>query len=142
MNINILDHIPQRSPFLFIDEVKDQGENFIKTSKKLTGDEDFFKGHFPGNPVMPGVLMCEAAFQTGALLMSLKGMSANSNATAVVTRIQNAKFKNMVKPLDQLQIKVELTEMLGPAAFMKGKITRGTDTIMTIEFACSIVDKI
>jgi 3-hydroxyacyl-[acyl-carrier-protein] dehydratase len=142
MKINIEDHIPQRAPFLFIDDVQSQGENFVITSKKLTGDEDFFKGHFPGNPVMPGVLMCEAVFQTGALLMSLKGMSANANNTAVVTRIQNAKFKNMVKPLDHLHIKVELTEMLGPAAFMKGKITRGDETIMTLDFACSLVDKI
>jgi 3-hydroxyacyl-[acyl-carrier-protein] dehydratase len=141
VNQLILDHIPQREPFLFIEDIVDRGENFITTSKLLTGEEDFFRGHFPGDPVFPGVLMCEAVFQTGALLMSLRGESAAQSKTALVTRVQGAKFKNMARPQDLLHITVEFVEMLGPAAFMKGKITAQNKTIMTIEFAATLVEK-
>lgn len=136
----ILENIPQREPFLFIEEIVDRTENSITTSKKLTGDEDFFRGHFPGRPVFPGVLMCEAVFQTGALLMALRGQAAENSKTALVTRIQGCKFKNMAKPGDHLHITVDFVEMLANAAFMKGKITTDGKTIMTIEFAATIVD--
>lgn len=135
----ILANIPQREPFLFIEEIVDRTEDSITTSKTLTGDEDFFMGHFPGRPVFPGVLMCEAVFQTGALLMSLKGQSAGDSKTAVVSRIQNAKFKNMAKPGDTLLITVDFVESLANASFMKGKITANGKTVMSIEFAATLV---
>jgi 3-hydroxyacyl-[acyl-carrier-protein] dehydratase len=136
----ILENIPQREPFLFIENIVDRSENTITTSKLLTGEEDFFRGHFPGRPVFPGVLMCEAVFQTGALLMALKGEGADNNKTALVTRVQNAKFKNMARPGDNLLITVDFVEMLANAAFMKGKIKVAEKTIMTIEFAATLVE--
>ncbi len=136
----ILENIPQRDPFLFIENIVDRSEDSITTSKMLTGEEDFFKGHFPGRPVFPGVLMCEAVFQTGALLMSLKGAGAGLTKTALVTRIQGCKFKNLAKPGDHLMITVNFVEMLANASFMKGKITADGKTIMTIEFAATIVE--
>ena len=136
----IKQYIPQREPFLFIESVVDRTENSITTTKKLTGEEDFFKGHFPSAPVFPGVLMCEAVFQTGALLMALKGESSNATKKALVTRIQGAKFKNMATPGDELFITVDFIEMLANAAFMKGKIKANDKTIMTIEFAATVVD--
>lgn len=136
----ILANIPQREPFLFIEKIVDRSENTITTSKLLTGKEDFFQGHFPGSPVFPGVLMCEAVFQTGALLMALKGQAAGGNKKALVTRIQGAKFKNMAKPGDELHITVDFVEMMANAAFMKGKITANNKTIMSIEFAATIVE--
>lgn len=136
----ILDNIPQRDPFLFIEKIVDRTENSITVSKKLTGEEDFFRGHFPGRPVFPGVLMCEAVFQTGALLMALKGEAAGNSKTALVTRIQSTKFKNLAKPGDLLNITVDFVEMLSNAAFMKGKITCEGKTVMTIEFAATLVE--
>lgn len=136
----ILNNIPQREPFLFIENIIERSENSITTSKKLTGEEDFFRGHFPGRPVFPGVLMCEAVFQTGALLMALKGEGADNSKTALVTRVQNAKFKNMAKPGDLLMITVDFVEMLANASFMKGKIKADGKTIMTIEFAATIIE--
>lgn len=136
----ILENIPQREPFLFIEGIADRTENSITTTKKLTGEEDFFRGHFPGRPVFPGVLMCEAVFQTGALLMALKGQGAGNSKTAVVSRIQSTKFKNIARPGDTLNITVDFVESLANAAFMKGKITADGKTIMTIEFAATLVD--
>lgn len=136
----ILKHIPQREPFLFIENIIERSENSITTSKRLTGEEDFFRGHFPGRPVFPGVLMCEAVFQTGALLMALKGQGAGNTKTALVSRIQSTKFKNMAKPGDLLHITVDFIESLANAAFMKGKITADGKTIMTIEFAATLVE--
>ena len=136
----ILANIPQREPFLFIEKIVDQTTDSITTSKLLTGEEDFFRGHFPGAPVFPGVLMCEAVFQTGALLMALRGEGAGSTKTALVTRIQGAKFKNMARPGDELFITVDFVEMLANAAFMKGKITANNKTVMTIEFAATLVE--
>lgn len=136
----ILANIPQREPFLFIEKIVQRTPDSITTSKLLTGKEDFFKGHFPGAPVFPGVLMCEAVFQTGALLMALRGEGAGSTKTALVTRIQGAKFKNMARPGDELLITVDFVEMLANAAFMKGKITANSKTVMTIEFAATLVE--
>lgn len=128
--------IPQREPFLFVDKINEIGENKIITSLTLTGEEDFFKGHFPGNPIMPGVLLQEAIFQTGALLMSQK----SGSGLGVVTRVQNAKFKNMVRPHDELIMEVELVEQLANASFMKGKTTVNGKAVLVIEFAVASVE--
>ncbi len=135
----LLKYIPQRPPFLLLDGVVDESETQVVTEKKLTGEEDWFKGHFPGNPVMPGVLMCEAVFQSGAYLMARRGEEASQGKTAVVTRIQGAKFKNMAKPGDTLTITVDFVELIMNAAFMKGKVTADGKLIMSIEFAAAIV---
>ena len=127
--------IPQREPFLFVDKILSEEENKIITGLTLTGEEDFFKGHFPGNPIMPGVLLQEALFQTGALLMSKK----SGGGLGVVTRVQNAKFKNMVRPLDELVMEVELIEQVSNASYMKGKTTVNGKVVLVIEFAVASV---
>lgn len=139
MNTEILNRIPQRDPFLFIDELIDRTEKSVTTKRKVTGQEECFKGHFPGNPIFPGVLLCEAAFQSGALLMSYIMEGGLTGKTAVVSRIQSAKFKQMVTPGDELTIHVELIELLGSAAFMKSKITSNNKVALQIEFACTLV---
>ena len=68
---DILAAIPQRPPFLFVDKVIAREGNSITTQRTLREDEFFFQGHFPGNPMMPGVLLCEVCFQTGAILMGV-----------------------------------------------------------------------
>ncbi len=132
---DILDVIPQRPPFLFVDKIIERSESTIKTTLQVTGNEDFFKGHFPGNPIMPGVLLQEALFQTGAALMA----GREGGGLGVVTRVQNAKFKNMVKPGDLLEMEVELTESISNAHFMKGTTKVAGKTVLVIEFAVASV---
>jgi 3-hydroxyacyl-[acyl-carrier-protein] dehydratase len=125
---------------LLVDRVTEfEAGVYLKGYKNITFNEPQFTGHFPNNPVMPGVLMCEAVFQTGAYLMARRGEKTQTGQTAVVTRIQNAKFKNMAKPGDRLVIKVDFVEMLANAAYMKGKVTVENKTILTIEFAAALV---
>lgn len=131
----ITDLIPQRPPFLFVDKVVERSEKNIKTVFNVTGDEDFFKGHFPGNPIMPGVLLQEALFQSGAALMA--GMAGGG--LGVVTRVQNAKFKNMVRPGDVLDMEVELTESISNAHYMKGTTKVAGKTVLVIEFAVASI---
>ena len=142
MNVDkeILNRIPQKEPFLFIEKILDRTDNSILANLELTGEEDFFKGHFPGNPIMPGVLMCEACFQTGALLMSYQFDEGLSNKTAVVSRINNTKFRSMVKPGDTLEISVNLTERLDNAAYMKGQIKSNGKKVLNIDFAVTLVE--
>lgn len=134
---NIVDLIPQRPPFLFVDKIINLQEKKINTVLTLTGQEDFFKGHFPGNPIMPGVLLQEALFQSGAALMA--GNSADRSGLGVVTRVQNAKFKNMVRPGDTLEMEVELTESISNASYMKGTTKVAGKTVLVIEFAVASI---
>jgi 3-hydroxyacyl-[acyl-carrier-protein] dehydratase len=134
--MEITDLIPQRSPFLFVDKIVERNDNTIHTQYLVKGNEDFFKGHFPGNPIMPGVILQEAIFQSGAALMS---QLQSGSGLGVVTRVQNAKFKNMVKPGDLLEMEVELVESLSNAHYMKGVTKVLGKTVLIIEFAVASI---
>jgi 3-hydroxyacyl-[acyl-carrier-protein] dehydratase len=133
----ILKAIPHRPPFLFVDKVIELTDTKIRAIKAINPEEPFFKGHYPGNPIMPGVLICESIFQTGAILLS-SIIGDISEGTPVLTRISNAKFKNMVRPGAILELEAELVEKVGNAFFMKGKATSEGKTVVTVEFAVSL----
>lgn len=135
----ILELIPQRNPFLFVDSVLSFSSESIETSLSLTGDEDFFKGHFPGKPIMPGVLLQEAIFQSGAAFIGIKHSGSESMGLGVVARVKNAKFKNFVIPKDTLNMKVELVDIVGNAYYMKGVTKVAGKTVLSIEFTCALV---
>lgn len=128
--------IPQRPPFLFIDTLVEKGADHIHTQLHLSGEEDFFKGHFPGNPIMPGVLMCEACFQSAAALLS--GQAGGD--LGVVTKIEQTKFKRMAKPGDILDIKVERLETVANANYMKATIQISGKAIMQTKFTVATVE--
>lgn len=132
----VKNRIPQREPFLFVDKVIELDNNKIQTALQLTGDEDFFKGHFPGNPIMPGVLIQEALFQSGALLMS----SSEGDGLGVVTKVSNARFKTMVRPGDELIMEVELVDQISNAFMFKGRAKVAGKTAAMIEFTCAKVE--
>jgi 3-hydroxyacyl-[acyl-carrier-protein] dehydratase len=133
----ILKAIPHRPPFLFVDKVVELTETKIKATKEISHDEPFFRGHYPGNPIMPGVLICESIFQTGAILLS-SIIGYIGDGIPVLTRINNAKFKNMVKPGDLLDIEAELVEKVSNAFFLKGSASVAGKTVVTVEFAVSL----
>ena len=106
-NIDIQKILPHRYPFLLVDKITDMEEGkWIKGIKNVTVNEPFFQGHFPGNPIMPGVLICEALAQVGAVL--LLGMEENKGKLGVFTGINNFKFRKQVVPGDTLGLTAEL----------------------------------
>lgn len=131
--------IPHREPFLFVDQIIEQGDDWILASKKIEAENAFFKGHFPGKPIMPGVLICEAIFQTGALLMRAIS-DAPENFIPIVTRINNVKLKRAVRPGDVLQMHAQLTDRAGSAWYLKGKASVAGKTVLTLDFSAMLVE--
>ncbi len=141
----ILDRIPHRPPFLWVDSILEQGENFILTQKRIPEDLDIFQGHYPENPIMPGVLLCEAIFQSGALLMSYLSESRqleNAGGVPVLTRIEGAKFKRQVGPGDKIDIKVILKEKVASVSFLKGTLRVDGKVAVQVDFSCAITSTI
>ena len=105
--------IPQRDPFLMIDEVEEfiPGESCV-AYKNVREDEYYFKGHFPGNPIMPGVLMVEALAQTGAV--AILSLEENKGRNALFGGIDKLKFKKQVVPGDRLKLEVKIIRKKGP----------------------------
>ena len=107
---DIKEIIPHREPFLFIDQINEviPGQ-YVSATKKVNGDEYYFKGHFPGNPVMPGVVLIETMAQAGAVLLLL--MEEYKGKLVLFAGIEKARFKRIVKPGDILEIKLNITSM-------------------------------
>lgn len=105
--------IPQREPFLMIDEVESvvSGESAV-AYKNISEDEWYFKGHFPGNPIMPGVLITESLAQTGAV--AILSMEENKGKNALFGGIDKMRFKKMVVPGDRLKLEVKIIKRKGP----------------------------
>lgn len=105
--------IPQRDPFLMIDEVEEiiEGESAV-AYKNVSAEEWYFKGHFPGNPIMPGVLIAESLAQTGAV--AILSMEENKGKNALFGGIDKMKFKKMVVPGDRLKLEVKIIKRKGP----------------------------
>jgi 3-hydroxyacyl-[acyl-carrier-protein] dehydratase len=129
--------IPHREPFLLVDEIVEQSENRIVCRKHFTGDEFWFRGHYPDFSLTPGVLLCEAAMQAGAVLLSKYAVKGQSGVP-VVTRMNNVKFKSMVRPGDTVDLEVELVERMADAFFMNAKVTVDGRTAVAFDFACKL----
>lgn len=138
---DIADLIPHRPPFLWVDRIISCEEDSIITEKTIPADLDLLTGHYPGNPIMPGVLLCEALFQSGAILMSKIGKEGTDSkaSTPVLTRIIGAKFKRIVHPGDITRMKVDLTETLSSVSFFKGTMKVNGKTAVQVEFACALI---
>jgi 3-hydroxyacyl-[acyl-carrier-protein] dehydratase len=133
--------IPHREPFLLLDEIVEQSDERIVCRKRFTGDEFWYRGHYPHFPITPGVILCEAAMQAGAVLLSrrMRAHGAPENAVPVATRANNVQFKQMVLPGDTIEIEVELVERVSTAFFMKARVTTGGKVACRFEFACTLV---
>ena len=133
--------IPHRYPFLLVDRAEDyRPHQSIVGIKCVTINEPFFQGHFPNNPVMPGVLLVEAIAQTGAVLMS-KSLNADvTGKTILFMSLDNCRFRQPVRPGDVLRMPVEVVRARADVFKFKGRALVGDRMAAEAEFAAMVVD--
>jgi beta-hydroxyacyl-ACP dehydratase FabZ len=117
----ILNHLPHRYPFLLVDRIVEiDGDRKIVGIKNVSFNENFFQGHFPNRPVMPGVLICEAMAQVGAIFAhNARGRTSDAKVF-VLTGLDNVKFKRPVEPGDQLRLELTCLKRRGTFWKMQG----------------------
>jgi UDP-3-O-[3-hydroxymyristoyl] N-acetylglucosamine deacetylase/3-hydroxyacyl-[acyl-carrier-protein] dehydratase len=133
--------LPHRYPFLLVDKIIELGESHVVGVKNVTMNEWFFQGHFPNNPVMPGVLMIEAMAQTGGILV-LSTVPDPENYWTYFLKINEARFKQKVMPGDTLIFHLSLiTPIRRGICHMKGEAIVGDKVVMEAEMMAQIVKK-
>lgn len=143
--VNIQSLIPHRYPFLLVDRVLElEPEKRIKAIKNVTVNEPFFNGHFPGKPVMPGVLIIESMAQAGGLLSlitrAMQGID-NSDKLFYLVKIENVRFSKMVVPGDQLELNVSLKRRIRNMALYEGSACVDGKEVASAEILVAEADK-
>lgn len=137
---DIMNALPHRYPFILVDRVTEHlYRKHIKGYKNVSINEPFFQGHFPGEPIMPGVLQIEALAQLGVLL--LKALPESKNKLAVFAGMNNVKFKKMVLPGDRLDLECELLKLRAPIGKMLGRGYVDGKLAVEAEITCSLLDR-
>lgn len=134
--------LPHRKPFLLLDEILEVGPATVRAEYTLRSDDELwsrvFAGHYPGQPITPGVLLCEMMFQASAVMVHEMAKAEPIAGIPMVTRIQNVKFKSPVLPGDRVEIRAQLAEKVANAFFMKGSVHRNGKTVVQAEFAVAL----
>ncbi len=135
--------IPHRPPFLFVDRVIECDRDRILAERTWRAEEDFYKGHYPDNPLTPGVLLCESVFQTAALLIAerirLDGGAIEGAPVPVLARIGATRFRRMVRPGQTTRIEARFRETVKGFHFMEGKVSVEGKTALAIDFSLTLV---
>jgi beta-hydroxyacyl-ACP dehydratase FabZ len=139
--LEILDTIPHRYPFLLVDRITSiQGDKIIEGYKNVTINEPFFQGHFPGEPIMPGVLIVEAMAQVGAMLLK-RIVPDHKNKLIVFLGLDNVRFRKPVLPGDKLEFRVEVTRDSLKAARLEGVARVDGAEVARATMLASVVDR-
>ena len=128
--------IPHRAPMLLVDEIVSQDESSIVCRKTFHEDEYFFQGHYPGHPLTPGVILCESAVQSGAVLLA--GIVSTGDGVPVLTRMGDVKFKRMVHPGDTVENHVKLVEVVSKAYYMTAQVKCDGKLVARLSFTCTV----
>jgi 3-hydroxyacyl-[acyl-carrier-protein] dehydratase len=128
--------IPHRSPMLLVDEIVSRTDTAIVCRKTFRAEEFFFQGHYPRHPLVPGVILCEAAMQAGAILLAK--FVAESGGVPLATRLNEVKFKRVVHPGETIEMAVTLNERLSDAFFLTAKVTCAGKLAARFDFACTV----
>ncbi len=135
----IMDLLPHRYPFLFVDRITELELNVRAVGiKNVTMNENFFLGHFPGNPIMPGVLIVEALAQVGGILASKSGAKGD---TVYFLSIEKVKFRKPVVPGDQLILDVRVLHVRGNVWRFSGNAFVGDKLVTEAEFVAMVTGK-
>lgn len=134
--------LPHRFPFLLVDRVVefDDGKRLVAI-KNVTVNEPFFVGHFPGRPLMPGVLLCEALVQAGGLLANCSTDGVPVGRGVVLAGLEHVRFRRKVEPGDQLRLEVELIHKRRPLWKMRGRALVEGEVAAEAEFLTMEVDE-
>lgn len=129
--------IPHRPPFLFVDEIISHVGETLTARRTWRAEEEFYKGHYPGAPITPGVLLSEAVFQTGALLMAklMAGAGGARNGVPLLSKVTDVRFRLPVYPGDTVTIEVKRRETIGEFHFLSGVMKNGDKRVMNVDFA-------
>jgi len=130
--------LPHRYPFLLVDRIIESEENKIVGIKNVTRNEEFFNGHFPGHPIMPGVLILEAMAQVAGVLML--DYPENKGRLAYFAGMKNVKFRKPVTPGDQLRLELEATKIRGKIGIFQGTAVVDGEIVTQAELTFAIVD--
>ncbi|HEY7684101.1 MAG TPA: 3-hydroxyacyl-ACP dehydratase FabZ [Gemmatimonadales bacterium] len=137
----ILEILPHRYPFLLVDRIVElEGTKRIVGLKNVSFNEPFFQGHFPGHPIMPGVLIVEAMAQTGGLLL-MEQVPDRERKVVYFMALDNVKFRKPVLPGDQLRMEVEMLQFRGKVARMRGRALVDGEVATEAEMMACVVDR-